>query len=90
MTALLDLIPRTKFVGENDIFDQLRHVRSEADEAMDAYIGNEDAVRIAEELVDTLISSSTGLRIMAEKYGVDIAAVFDYVVDKDRARGYFL
>jgi len=89
MSGLLKFFPRTRFVDENDIVDQLRHVRSESNEAMDAFVDNESAVRIAEELIDTMGSSVSGLRILAEKHGVDVAAVHDYVIEKNRVRGYY-
>ncbi len=89
MSSLLSFAPRTKFVDENTIIEQLRHVRSEAAESMDSRVDGESPVRTAEELIDTIISSVTGLRILSERHGVDIAAVHDYVIEKDRVRGYF-
>jgi len=86
--TLFDIFPRTTFVHKNDIGEQLRHVRSEADESMDAFVDNESAFRIAEELVDTIVSSVTGLRILAEKYDVDVEDIIRGVNGKNQFRGY--
>ena len=80
--------PPSCFVS-NCLSDQVKHVRSEVDEVVAAYYGNTDIIHLAEELCDVVHSSETGLRILADRYGVDVPAVQDYVVEKNRLRGYY-
>jgi hypothetical protein len=86
--ALFAIFPRLKFVDENLIDDQVVHVVSEVNEVCDTLLQSEGVVRTAEELVDVIASSVSGLRIIAEKHGVDIDDVIDYVNAKNSARGY--
>jgi NTP pyrophosphatase (non-canonical NTP hydrolase) len=88
MSALFNIFPRLRFVDENSIHDQVVHVMSEANEVCDAVIMGESWFRMAEELVDVIASSVTGLRILSEEYGVDVDDVVDHVNAKNAARCY--
>lgn len=81
------IYPATKFVS-NGLYTQLRHVGSEADEAMAAfytpYIND-----LAAELCDVIHSAETALRILQANYGVDVEVVQAGVVRKNQERGYY-
>ena len=79
--------PRTLFVN-NGLFDQVKHVRSEAFEAVDAYM-KPDIAHLAEELFDVIHSAETGLRILDERYEVDLIAIEALVLEKNARRGYY-
>lgn len=63
----------------------LYHVVGEAQEAMDAYLDDEHADRIAEELLDAIHAAETALRML----GVDVDAAKRAVIAKNDARGYY-
>lgn len=77
-----------KFVDANSVEEQVVHVTSEAIEVCNTILLNDRLFRTAEELVDLIASSVTGLRILAEKYGVDVDDVVDHVNAKNSSRGY--
>jgi NTP pyrophosphatase (non-canonical NTP hydrolase) len=81
--------PRTKFVDENGIVGQLLHVASECMEATEA-AQQTDIDHTAEEVMDILHSCETALRILQEKYGVNINKVARAVQRKNYARRYYL
>jgi len=64
------LFPRAKFVDDNSIEDQIKHLGSEIDEARAAY-ATPYIMRLAEELFDVIHSAETALRILSEKCGCD-------------------
>jgi hypothetical protein len=86
--ALFAIFPRTTFTDKNSIHDQVVHVTSEINEVCDTILCDEGFLRTAEEFVDVIASSVTGLRILTEKHGVDVDDVIDYVNAKNSARGY--
>lgn len=88
MSSEIYLFPRTKFVDENSVEAQLIHVESEQAEVWEAYKDG-DMERTAEEALDLIHSAETLLGILAEKHGVDVAAVALYVEEKNQKRGYY-
>lgn len=80
--------PEAKFVREASAARQLEHVISETIEVAIARINHERINRVDEEMADLLHSCETYFRIR-ELEGVDIAAIFEAVVEKNRARGYY-
>lgn len=82
------IFPRTIFVDQNGICGQVAHIAAEAAEAA-AETSNPDVFALAVEIMDGLHSSETGLRILEEKYGVDLNAVRDAVIRKNQPRGYY-
>jgi hypothetical protein len=65
--------PRSRFVDSNGICGQLFHIESEVAEAK-AEISNPDILPVAMEIVDIYHAAETALRILEEKYGVNISA----------------
>ena len=90
------LFPTTKFVKTNTIGQQLQHVFSESMELQVAAIDKIDAVSITykidehamEEAVDLYHSLETLFRIW-ESQGVDMEAVMQKELEKNRDRGYY-
>ena len=80
--------PRIKFVDENGIIKQLSHIRSEVDE-IEASAYTPDIQHTALEAMDCLHSAESLLRILAEKHGIDLAAIRAAVEEKNRVRGYY-
>ena len=83
------VFPRTKFADENDINKQAYHAGTEVGEVINAYQNKEGLERYAEEICDLIHSAETLLHILAEKHGVDVAAIQRQVVEKNRGRGYY-
>lgn len=81
--------PRTKFVDQNGIVQQSNHIQSEAME-VSLSVYTPDIFHTATEIFDCLHSCETALRILEEKYSVDLADVRDHVEAKNRARGYYV
>lgn len=88
MTGMLYHFPRASFVDANGIYGQVSHINTEAVEAA-AELGNPDINFVAEEVMDCLHSCETALRILEEKYGVDVRALMFKVAAKNEARGYY-
>ena len=80
--------PRAKFVDENGIYGQVQHINAEATEAA-AELGNPDIIHVAMEVMDVYHSAETALRILEEKYKVDIRKLMFAVHDKNEKRGYY-
>ena len=80
--------PRTTFVDMNGIRTQALHIDSEAREVKES-AALPDILHTAEEIFDCLHSCETGLRILQEKYGVDVDAVHAFVKEKNHRRGYY-
>lgn len=80
--------PRSRFVVENGIAQQSEHILSEAVEAVQSAF-TPDIFHTAEEIFDCLHSCETALRMLEEKYEVDLDDVKDHVTAKNRARGYY-
>lgn len=80
--------PRTKFVDENGICAQVVHMRSEQREIEDE-LQTTDIMVIAQEVMDKYHSSETALRILQEKYGVNLNELQVVVEKKNADRGYY-
>jgi len=80
--------PRTRFVSQNGIYAQVAHINSEATEAA-AELSNPDIHFCASEVMDVYHSAETALRILEEKYSVDIRALMHQVAEKNEKRGYY-
>ena len=82
--------PRTRFVDENTIGQQLIHTRREGQEASDELPPpGGDIMPLALEIVDIYHSAETALRILEEKHGVDIQKLMFAVYEKNEKRGYY-
>lgn len=80
--------PRAKFVDENGIAGQVAHMVTEADEAF-RELNNPDIWTLAMEVMDGYHSHETALRILEEKYGIDIKQLMTAVYEKNEKRGYY-
>lgn len=89
MKNMIYHFPRTKFVDENGICGQVAHIQTEADEAY-RELQNPDIEPLAMEVMDVYHSAETALRILQEKYGVDIQALMQRAAKKNEARGYYV
>jgi len=87
-TNILYHFPRTRFVDENHIYTQVAHINTEATEAA-AELGNPDIHFCAMEIIDCYHSCETALRILEEKYGVNIRDLMFKVAAKNDVRGYY-
>lgn len=89
-TDMLFNFPRTRFVDENSIGQQLIHTRREVQEADDELVPpGGDIMPLAMEIMDIYHSAETALRILQEKHGVDIRDIMFKVADKNHQRGYY-
>lgn len=86
------MFPRTKFVDENTIDEQLKHLESELEEVKEAK--TQLQINIVEELFDLIHSAETAIRIIIEnsnnvidKEAVDF--IKDCVIMKNIERGYY-
>ena len=82
--------PRSKFTTTNSLNQQIKHIQSELDEVEEGYYHPPVSFEaVAMELWDVIHSAETGLRILAEKNNVNVLALRDAVIEKNRARGYY-
>ena len=81
--------PRTRFVNFNELKAQLDHSVGEMVEVVTAYDAREGLQRVTEEILDTIHSLETGLRILSERYEVDVPDISEYVRVKNSVRGYY-
>ena len=88
MTGMLYHFPRTRFVDENSIYDQVRHIMQETAEAEQEF-DNPSCHLLAQEIMDIYHSAETALRILKEKHGVDIHELMMAVYEKNNKRGYY-
>jgi Lar family restriction alleviation protein len=79
---------RTIFVAQNGIATQSKHIFSEAVEIEQSAL-TPDIQHTAEEVMDCLHSCETALRILEEKYGINIAKTRRDVERKNFDRGYY-
>jgi len=79
---------RTKYIDKNDIVEQLEHMASELREIKQELFAA-DIPRLAEETVDLYHSCESMMRILEEKYGIDINGVVKEVKIKNEKRGYY-
>lgn len=82
--------PPTKFAEENTPGQQLQHVLSEMRETLESYEKFEDAHRIEEEMLDTMHSIETYIRIREKHQPGEIGKSIDHVQSKNERRGYYL
>jgi phosphoribosyl-ATP pyrophosphohydrolase len=83
----LFIFPSTKFV-KNCLCDQVTHIVSETMEVQLAY-EEPDHQHLAEELCDLIHSAETALRILADRYEIDVLTAQSAVIEKNRQRGYY-
>ncbi len=80
--------PRTKFVDENGLVAQVLHMGTEQEE-IEKVMLTPDIQHTAEELMDKYHSCETGLRILEEKYGINLSELRRNVERKNVVRGYY-
>jgi NTP pyrophosphatase (non-canonical NTP hydrolase) len=80
--------PRTIYADRNGIATQSEHIYSEALEVKQAVL-TPDIFHTAEEIMDTLHSCETALRILRDKYGININEVREFVEAKNKERNYY-
>lgn len=80
--------PATVYVEKNGIVQQSEHISSEAEEVSESaytpYIQH-----TAEEVMDCLHSCETALRILKEKYGINLNQLKARVFNKNNVRNYY-
>lgn len=82
--------PETIFVRINDLDQQADHLKSEAEEVVKSLA--EGPKRITEELVDSIHSAETMIRILLDRQLItkhDIEVIEYKAVEKNRQRGYY-
>ncbi len=82
------MFPATKFVRENNIFEQVDHLESELIEVRKA----KSIEELAEELLDVIHSAETSLRILLrDKFIIDtdLERIRKKTLKKNRERGYY-
>lgn len=88
MLNMLYHFPPVRFVDENNIYGQVAHIQTEADEAFrELSTGDIDA--LADEIMDAMHSCETALRILEKRHGIDVKAVMMRVYEKNEKRGYY-
>ena len=80
--------PRTRFVDENGITSQVLHMGSEQAE-IEQSVFTPDIEHTAEEVMDKLHSCETALRILQEKYGINLNDLRRRVERKNQVRNYY-
>jgi hypothetical protein len=85
---MMYIFPETKFVRENTVKQQIDHVISESIELHQEELMEDDTDYEYEEAMDLYHSLETLFRIW-EREGVDMEAVRQKVLEKNRARGYY-
>lgn len=80
--------PAARFVS-NSLFAQITHLESEMNEVTEAYYTPGGIKHLAEELCDLIHSSETALRILADRYDIDVLVAMADVIEKNRRRGYY-
>ena len=80
--------PRTIFVNKNGLVTQVRHMASEQAE-IEASMLTPDIQHTAEEMMDLYHSCETGLRILQEKYGINLIQLRRDVERKNTIRQYY-
>lgn len=82
--------PRAKFVETMTVQEQVSSIAKEYGEVLDEFARppvNYDNVAI--ELFDLIHRCETALRILQEKNKVDVNGAREFVVQKNRIRGYY-
>lgn len=82
--------PKTKFVAENSISDQIAHLSTEYREVVQEMNKvKRDNFALATELMDVIGSAETALNILQEDFDISIEAVKEFVYQKNMKRGYY-
>lgn len=82
------MFPQTKFVKQNTIEKQIKHIASELVE-VNKELDDRNWERLAEELMDLQHSADTALHILASRYGIELDKVRNYIILKNTARLYY-
>ena len=80
--------PKTRYADINGIVAQATHIYSEALEVQQAVFAS-DMNHTAEEIMDCLHSCETALRILQERYNINLNALRMDVERKNMERGYY-
>ena len=80
--------PETIYVRQNGIATQSEHIYSEALEVKQAVL-TPDVLHTAEEVMDCLHSCETALRILQNKYGINLSQLRRDVERKNFDRRYY-
>lgn len=80
--------PRTRFVDDNGIVGQVLHMATEQEEIERAML-TPDIDHTAEEVMDKYHSCETALRILQEKYGINLNDLRRRVERKNQERKYY-
>jgi hypothetical protein len=80
--------PRTKFVDLNGLVNQVLHMGTEQAEIEEVML-TPDIAHTALEIMDKYHSCETALRILQEKYGINLAELRRDVERKNALRGYY-
>lgn len=80
--------PRTIFVDQNGLVGQVLHMATEQEEIEQVML-TPDIQHTAEEVMDKYHSCETALRILQEKYGINLNDLRRRVVRKNYARNYY-
>lgn len=79
---------RVKFVDNNAIINQIKHIESEVREAIDsAHTPNNQHTAL--ELMDVIHSAETALRILTECHGINLNEIRKECAAKNKVRGYY-
>jgi len=80
--------PRTNFVDKNGIFNQLKHIESEVQEAIEAAMTTNDD-HLDDEIMDIGHSWETLVRMREEYSGRNMGKACARVTKKNKDRGYY-
>lgn len=82
--------PRTHFATTNTLQEQLTHIAGETCEALRASAKKEPIDRITEEILDTLHSCETAIRIIEAEHGPGyVHDRMQAIIRKNLERGYY-
>ena len=80
--------PRVHFVSTNILWQQVDHLRGEVQEVDDA-LQQADLSAVAMELMDVIHSAETALRILQERFRINLHETRRDVERKNMERGYY-
>lgn len=86
------MFPKTKFVRENSLKQQIDHIESEFLEVFNEFtppLNDDKLTRLMDELHDLIHSSETLQRIIQERYQISIEESRQRVIHKNTVRGYY-
>lgn len=86
----MNRFPRTIFIKQNTIQEQMAKITDELKEVYDEFLDTPvDYRKVAVELLDLIQAAETGLEILREQKGVDIARAEKDMIIKNEKRGYY-